>query len=137
MPSGVAAYDLPTIWGTSLVPELIDDEKAHILWRTNDDLLVEEVFIAPHLVLRNGSSDHDRAEVRRLEREYPASAGADTAGWLDTKDPAASPAGVFSNIALRHGFANPDGIEQCLREFAKIRGADWARQMLASYIERP
>lgn len=109
---------------------LIADEVVHILWRVNTNMKVEEVFVAERLVRGSDTSPQDRAEIARRRHLYPASAGSDTIDWLDPKDPGSTPAAVFASIAFHWGFADPDGAEKCLREFAKIQSAEWARQML-------
>ncbi len=112
--------------------DLIDDEVAHILWQAHADMKVVRVLVTTHIRRTEDTSERDRVEAAQQHRDYRASAGSDTAGWLDPNVPAATPAGVFAHLAFHCGFASEDGTELCLREFAKLRGADWARQMLAS-----
>lgn len=115
--------------------DLIDDETAHILWQPGPDLKVERVLVTKHIRLTKNASERERTEAAGQRRDYHASAGSDTAGWLNPSEPTASPAGVFATLAFRYGFASEDGAGKCLKEFAKIRGAEWARQMLTALEE--
>jgi len=103
--------------------ERIPDENAQILWNDNEAGKITDICVV----------DYSDEELQgRLAGTFSNSNGADTAGWLSDQYPIANPAGLFADLAFRFGFESPAVAKECLREFAQIESADWARKMLAA-----
>ena len=101
----------------------IPDEHAQILWNDNKNGEITSICII----------DFRETELQeRLADRYCCSQGADGAGWLSDRHPIANPAGLFAYLAFRYKFESDSVAQECVREFAQLEGADWARKILSA-----
>lgn len=116
-----------------------DQRNVQIWW--NGPPRVSDVYVeyVPHAV-RYGhepAPDGFWSAQRALTIDMDCDAGNSCADWCDGTDLRSTPAGVFGGMLLDGGFASPDEMVKALRQFAKIEQCEWAREVLASYVERP
>jgi len=96
---------------------MIPAEKMIVLWDTNDKQQVTKLAVE-HI-------SHQPASTRVL----PASAGSCTMGWL-SDNPIDNPIGLFSYLAASHGFQDRQTAMHALRQFGKVEGQSWVKEIL-------
>ena len=105
----------------------IPDIHALVLWNDGEDGKITGISIVDY---------RDAKVQRRIADLYMNSYGTDTHGWLTDVHPNANPAGLFAYLVFLCGCDSKATLMECVREFAKLEGCEWARRMLA-VLERP
>jgi hypothetical protein len=97
---------------------MIDPQKMIVLWDSDDEFRITK--------LRVVNIDEQTPQIDNL----PASAGACDEGWLESgRRVVNTPLGLYAHLATAYGFKSREQAIQILREFQKVSGQDWARQL--------
>jgi hypothetical protein len=100
------------------VMSMIPAEKMIVLWDTNDKDQITKLAVE-HI-------EHQPASMRAL----PNSQGSCSMGWLDEENPIDNPIGLFSYLATSCGFIDRQTAMHALRQFGKVEGQSWAKEIL-------
>ena len=99
------------------IMSMIPAGKMIVLWDTNDKQQITKLAVE-HI-------SHQPASTHAL----PDSAGSCTMGWLGD-NPIDNPIGLFSYLAASHGFQDRQTAMHALRQFSKVEGQSWVKEIL-------
>lgn len=107
---------------------LIPAKYADIFW--NDDPALSHRAAGPEVLILDRSPGQPPRSRATDPTHLSCSNGAMISGWMQEDHPLRNPAGVFAHNWLAKG-SSPEAVRAALREFAKIKECQWAREMLA------
>lgn len=101
-----------------------------ILWNLNSqgEAVDLTVCLRP---LDHGFEDKVSERFDRWQGRYSNANGNCVADWM-RGDPRATPAALFGWLLIEEKFPNREQTINAIRQFAKIRECEWARQMVAA-----
>src|SRR4051812_17108678 len=95
---------------------MIGPKKMIALWNSHDNMKISEFLILDI-----------SAQNRQTDRLH-ASSGSSDAGWMEG-NPLDTPHGLYSFLATAYGFETREIAFKVLKEFEKVEGQGWAREL--------
>lgn len=96
---------------------MIDPKKMIALWNSNEKIKINEFVIV-------NIEEQNRSHERLL-----ASSGASDEGWMEGRD-VDTPLGLYAFLTTYYGFESKQIMFNVLKEFSKVEGQDWAKDIL-------
>jgi len=109
-------------------PDMMDGKDATILWQEDGDGVRDVKVVYQPRDPADPWHNPEMDQYRRLQ----CSNGNCCAGWMEG-DPRSTPEGLYMQWSLMEHFTSKEEHLAALRELARIRECQWARDMVAAW----